>query len=168
MIRGSDGYEYEDLTARLVGRRANTVWNQDLRACHAGPCPEDEVRAYVETYDSEYRCLAPCHGHTAAHNTALEAARNAAKRVRREYIFRIRDVVRAALAKSYADSADQALYRALIGAGPAGPSGPASITGVIVDEPAALAPSYAPAAGSAGAGGAHPGQASTHPVHPAS
>lgn len=147
MIRGSDGYEYEDLTARLVGRRANTVWNQDLRACHAGPCPEDEARAYAETYDSEYRCPAPWHGHTAAHNTALEAARSAAKRVRREYISRTRDAVRASLAKSYADSVDRALYRALTGD--------------------ALAPSYAPAAGSAGAGGAHPGQAPTHPVHPA-
>lgn len=148
MIRGSDGYEYEDLTARLVGKRANTVWNQDLRACHAGPCPEDEARAYAETYDSEYRCLAPCHGRTAAHNTALEAARSAAKRVRREYISRIRDAARASLAKSYADSVDRALYRALTGD--------------------ALAPSYSPAAGPAGAGGAHPGQAPTHPVHPAS
>lgn len=150
MIRGSDGYEYEDLTARLVGRRANTVWNQDLRACHAGPCPEDEARAYTETYDNEYCCLAPCHGHTAAHNTALEAARNAAKRVRREYISRIRNAVHASLAKSYADSVDRALYR------------------VLTSESAAPALSYAPAAGPAGAGGAHPGQAPTHPVHPAS
>lgn len=149
MIRGSDGYEYEDLTARLVGRRANTVWNRDLRACHDGPCPEDEVRAYTETYDNEYRCLAPCHGHTAAHNTALEAARSAAKRVRREYISRIRNAVHASLAKSYADSVDRALYR------------------VLTSESAAPAPSYSPAAGPAGAGGAHPGQAPTHPVHPA-
>ena len=148
MIRGTDGYEYEDLTARLVGRRANTVWNQDLLACHAGPCPEDEARAYTETYDSEYRCLEPFHGHTAAHNTALEAARSAAKRVRREYISRIRDAARASLAESYADSVDRALYCALTG-----------------DAPAL---SYAPAAGPAGAGGAHPGQAPTHPVHPAS
>ena len=159
MIRGSDGYEYEDLTARLVGRRANTVWNQDLRACHAGPCPEDEARAYAETYDSEYRCLAPCHGHTAAHNTALEAARNAAKRVRREYISRICDAIREQVVRDLHTAIDYAALYASTGA---------SITGVIVDEPAALAPSYAPAAGSAGAGGAHPGQAPTHPVHPAS
>ena len=150
MIRGSDGYEYEDLTARLVGRQASTVWNRDLRACHDGPCPEDEARAYTETYDNEYRCLAPCHGHTAAHNTALEAARGAAKHVRREYLSRIRAYLYTAR--------DAAVFAALTGANP---------TGIIVDELGAPAPSYSPAAGPAGAGGAHPGQAPAHPVHPA-
>ena len=158
MIRGSDGYEYEDLTARLVGRRANTVWNRDLRACHAGPCPEDEARAYAETYDNEYRCLAPCHGHTAAHNTALEAARGAAEHVRQEYLFRIRDAIRARLAEYLYTAGDYAALATLTGATP---------TGIIVDELGAPAPSYAPAAGPAGDGGAHPGQAPTHPVHPA-
>ena len=142
MIRGSDGYEYEDLTARLVGRQADTAWNRDLRACHAGPCPEDEARAYTETYDNEYRCLAPYHGHTAAHNTALEAARGAAKHVRREWRSRVRDAAHACLTEY--------LYRARAHA--------------VLD---AFAPSYSPAAGPAGAGGAHPGQAPAHPVHPA-
>lgn len=142
MIRGSDGYEYEDLTARLVGRQASTVWNRDLRACHDGPCPEDEARAYTETYDNEYRCLAPCHGHTAAHNTALEAARGAAKRVRREYLSRVRDAARASLAAYPYTASDYAVLDA-------------------------LALTHAPAAGPAGAGGAHPGQAPAHPVHPA-
>lgn len=158
MIRGSDGYEYEDLTARLVGRQASTVWNRDLRACHDGPCPEDEARAYTETYDNEYRCLAPCHGHTAAHNTALEAARGAAKHVRREYFSRIRDAARAGLAAYLYTASDYVVLDALTGASP---------TGVIVDELDTLAPSYSPAAGPAGAGGAHPGQAPAHPVHPA-
>ena len=131
MIRGSDGYEYEDLTARLVGRQASTVWNRDLRACHDGPCPEDEARAYTEAYDNEYRCLAPCHGHTAAHNTALDAARGAAKRARREYFSRVRAYLYTATATATAPAF-----------------------------------TYAPAAGPAGAGGAHPGQAPAHPVHP--
>lgn len=158
MIRGSDGYEYEDLTARLVGRQASTVWNRDLRACHGGPCPEDEARAYVETYDNEYRCLAPCHGHTAAHNTALEAARGAAKHVRREYLSRVRDAARAGLAAYLYTVRDHAASTALTGANP---------TGIIVDALDALALTHAPAAGSAGDGGAHPGQAPAHSVHPA-
>lgn len=158
MIRGSDGYEYEDLTARLVGRQASTVWNRDLRACHNGPCPEDEARAYTETYDNEYRCLAPCHGHTAAHNTALEAARDAAKHVRREYLSRLHEAARAGLAAHLYAVRDHAVFAALTGATP---------TGVIVDELGAPASSYPPAAGPAGAGGAHPGQAPAHPVHPA-
>ena len=147
MIRGSDGYEYEDLTARLVGRQANTVWNRDLRACHDGPCPEDEARAYTETYDNEYRCLAPCHGHTAAHNTALEAARGAAKRVRREYISRVREAIHTDLTARLYAALDHAALAVLTGANPAF--------------------THAPAAGPAGAGGAHPGQAPAHPVHPA-
>ena len=164
MIRGSDGYEYEDLTARLVGRQASTAWNRDLRACHAGPCPEDEARAYAETYDNEYRCLAPCHGHTAAHNTALEAARGAARRVRREWRSRVRDDARAGLTEYLHTVRDHAAFAALAGASP---------TGIIFDELGALdalavlAFTHAPAAGPAGAGGAHPGQAPTHSVHPA-
>ena len=161
MIRGSDGYEYEDLTARLVGRQASTAWSRDPRACHDGPCPEDEVRAYTETYDNEYRCLAPCHGHTAAHNTALEAARGAAKHTRREYLSRVRDAARAGLAGLAAylyTASDYTILDALPGAGP---------TGVIFDELDALTLTHAPAAGPAGAGGAHPGQAPAHPVHPA-
>ena len=143
MIRGSDGYEYEDLTARLVGRQADTVWNRDLRACHDGPCPEDEAHAYIETYGSEYRCLAPCHGHTAAHNTALEAARGAAKHVRREYLSRVRAYLYTATATATATAAT------------------ATATATAPASP------HPPAAGPAGAGGAHPGQAPTHPVHPA-
>ena len=158
MIRGSDGYEYEDLTARLVGRRASSVWNRDLRACHAGPCPEDEVRAYTEAYDSEYRCLAPCHGHTAAHNTALEAARGAAEHVRQEYLYSIRDAVRARLAEHLYTVRDHAAFFALTGANP---------TASDYAVPGAPAFTHAPAAGPAGAGGAHPGQAPAHPVHPA-
>lgn len=158
MIRGSDGYEYEDLTARLVGRQASTAWNRDLRACHDGPCPEDEARAYVETYDREYSCLAPFHGYTAAHNTAIDAARSVAKRTRKEYLSRLRKAACAGLAAYLYTVRDHAAFAALTGANPAG---------VIVDELDTLASSYPPAAGPAGAGGAHPGQTSAHPVHPA-
>lgn len=53
MIRGSDGLEYEDLTARLLGEPAKTLRNGNIRAYRRYPhryC-EDAIRAYYEAFD---------------------------------------------------------------------------------------------------------------------
>lgn len=47
MIRGSDGLDYEDLAARLLGEPAETSRNQILSSTHS--CAFKE--AFRETYD---------------------------------------------------------------------------------------------------------------------
>ena len=47
MIRGSDGLDYEDLAARLVGEPAKTDRNNIL----TGPYRQEFKAAYRETYD---------------------------------------------------------------------------------------------------------------------
>ena len=47
MIRGSDGLDYEDLAARLLGEPAKTSRNDILRSTHSRPFKE----AFRETYD---------------------------------------------------------------------------------------------------------------------
>lgn len=47
MIRGSDGLDYEDLAARLLGEPAKTTRNQTLRSTHSRLFKE----AFRETYD---------------------------------------------------------------------------------------------------------------------
>lgn len=47
MIRGSDGLDYEDLAARLVGEPAKTRRNRIL----GGPSDREFKADYIETYD---------------------------------------------------------------------------------------------------------------------
>lgn len=47
----SDGYEYEDLTQRLLGVPLDNARNQKVRYFRGLGHPEAEVRVYSEAYD---------------------------------------------------------------------------------------------------------------------
>ena len=51
MIRGSDGYDYEDLTQRLLGQPLKNSRNDRIRALRQGAVKEDVVRLYAQAYD---------------------------------------------------------------------------------------------------------------------
>lgn len=72
MIRGSDGLDYEDLAARLVGEPAKTSRNSILRSTHSSAFKA----AYGEAFDRheaqgcstlECHCAAFTHACIAAH-----------------------------------------------------------------------------------------------------
>lgn len=48
----SDGYEYQDLTQRLLGRPLDTRRNQELAALRK-TYPEKDARTWFEAYDRE-------------------------------------------------------------------------------------------------------------------
>jgi hypothetical protein len=50
---GSDGYEYADLSEKLLGRRAQTTRNGNIASYRANGSREDAVRAYLEAFDRE-------------------------------------------------------------------------------------------------------------------
>lgn len=82
MIRGTDGLDYEDLTARLLDQPAKTVRNDRIRALRAGPKPHSPVfvRAYLEIYDAylpggiEARRYPNLADETKAHRAAFQHA----------------------------------------------------------------------------------------------
>ena len=52
MIRGTDGLDYEDLTARLAGEPAKTRRNDNIRRYRASPgWTEPEIQRYIEGFD---------------------------------------------------------------------------------------------------------------------
>lgn len=71
MIRGSDGLDYEDLAARLVGEPAKTGRNNIL----VGPFSDEFKAAYRETYDyHEERGYTPLDCHRAGFAQACISA----------------------------------------------------------------------------------------------
>ena len=78
MIRGSDGLDYEDLAARLLGEPAKNRRNQILRSTHSRLFKE----AFRETYDHyEEQGYPPLECHRAAFAQAcISAAEHARAR----------------------------------------------------------------------------------------
>lgn len=71
MIRGSDGLDYEDLAARLLGEPAKTTRNQILRSTYSRLFKE----AFRETYDRcEEQGCSTLECHRAAFAQACTAA----------------------------------------------------------------------------------------------
>lgn len=69
MIRGSDGLDYEDLAARLIGEPAETSRNNIL----VGPFSDEFKAAYRETYDHyEGQGYPPLECHRAAFTQARD------------------------------------------------------------------------------------------------
>ena len=74
MIRGSDGLDYEDLAARLLGEPAKTSRNQILSSTHSRLFKE----AFREAYDRcEERGYPPIECHRSAFDRACTAVLNA-------------------------------------------------------------------------------------------
>ena len=109
MLRGSDGLDYEDLAARLVGEPAKTRRNDIL-----GP-----DSAYGAEFKSDYRdaydhYAAKGHDDLTCHTSGwAQATFSAQQRTARR-----REEVAAHLAQSYADAIDRAHYCALTGPAP--------------------------------------------------
>lgn len=78
MIRGSDGLDYEDLAARLLGEPAETARNQILSSTHSRLFKE----AFRETYDHyEEQGYPPIECHRSAYAQArISAAEHARAR----------------------------------------------------------------------------------------
>lgn len=49
----SDGYEYEDLKARLLGRPLENIRNQQIVSYRFHRKPEGFIRAFCEAFDRE-------------------------------------------------------------------------------------------------------------------
>lgn len=53
MIRGSDGLDYEDLNARLLGEPAKTMRNVNIQSYRANPrWTAVQVQGYIDGFDS--------------------------------------------------------------------------------------------------------------------
>ncbi len=59
MIRGSDGLDYKDLTARLLGEPLPTYRNNAIQGYRARRRPEDEVKVFIKEYDRAYEAHCP-------------------------------------------------------------------------------------------------------------
>ena len=80
MIRGSDGYEYENITQRLLGNPLENSRNGsilELRYVY----PENEVQAFIVAYDKATNCALRNHvvGYEAGWR-AIDKARRASYR----------------------------------------------------------------------------------------
>lgn len=75
----SDGYEYEDLTQRLLGNRLGSSRNDMLTALRDSRYEEAEVKAFYEAYDRATDC--PTRNH-AIGNAAGWHAINVKRRTR--------------------------------------------------------------------------------------
>jgi hypothetical protein len=52
VLIGSDGLEYEDLTAKLCGEPRKSTRNRSVEAYRSAGCTEEAVRAWYQAYDS--------------------------------------------------------------------------------------------------------------------
>jgi hypothetical protein len=67
MLTGSDGYDYEDLQARLLGEKANTPLNEGLDEGLSRARREGKDEAWCREYAKAYRTL---YGVTTYHRLA--------------------------------------------------------------------------------------------------
>ena len=123
MVRGSDGLEYADLAAILLGEPLNNTFNGNVRqyrrnvrdaseaarlGVRVGPgaWTEAKVRQYIEGFLSvcPEGYPGPCEAYGDAHYTGLEAAG-----------FRSRRQARECAAEQFADYIDRAAFDALSG-----------------------------------------------------
>lgn len=54
MIRGSDGFDYENITERIVGNPLPTYRNSAIQSLRARQRPQDEVQVFIQAYDREF------------------------------------------------------------------------------------------------------------------
>lgn len=52
MLIGSDGLEYENLTARLLGKPADTFRNRQIGIAQRSGYDAAQIRAFIATYDA--------------------------------------------------------------------------------------------------------------------
>lgn len=156
MIRGTDGYDYEDLGARIRDEKAPTLRNTALKGSVGrarSKWPDQEavyVRSYRETYDyyadlghPNHECAASAHAQA---NFSAEYARSQDPAHAEEFERRQDEVARrAGLLYTGVPPALRAHYEC---------RGPGT-------------PTHSPRGSAAGACGAHPGQAPADPVHAA-